>query len=121
MAAFVGIMCTEAEIDQRSGEGVSANFTSDMKTAACLAAESTVNVLGRHNFSDSWGTLNVDVKYLLTDIVASQVAMQAILYSLAGYSSRIAAEDAINVLRDVVLRGLSILRDKKAQDFVNAA
>lgn len=36
-------------------------------------------------------------------------------------SGRVKAEDMINVLRDAALRGLSILRDKKVQDFINGA
>lgn len=114
-------MCTEAEIDQRSGAGVSASYTNTMKTAATLSAESTVNTMCRYNFSDNYATLNTDVKYILTDIVASLVAIQAICYDLSGYTTRIEAEDLINVLRDAALRGLSILRDKKAQDFLNDA
>lgn len=121
--AFTGIMCAEADIDQRTGANVSAAYTDVMKTAACLCAESTVNVMCKFNFSDPYtaATLNVDVKYILTDVVASLVAIQAICYDMSGYTSRSEAENIITVLRDAVLRGLSILRDKKPQDFLNAA
>jgi len=119
--AYVGIFCTEAEIDQRTGANVSASFTAVMKTAAALAMESTINVYCRYNFSDNFATLNADVKYILSDIAASLIAIQAIAYDMSGYTSRTEAEDMINILRDAVLRGLSILRDKKQQDFINAA
>ena len=42
-----------------------------------------------------------------------------IQYDFSGFTSRTEAEDMINVLRDAALRGMSILRDKKAQDFAN--
>lgn len=120
--AFTGIMCTEADIDQRTGANVSASYDDVMKTAAVLAAENTVNIAAKFNFSDVWAaTLNVDVKYLITDIVASIVAIQAISYDMSGYTSRIEAEDMINVLRDGVLRGLAIIREADHKDFVNAA
>lgn len=114
-------MTTEAEIQQKSGAGVDVAFNTDMMTAAGIRAESTVNCLCRYNFSDAYATLNVDVKGLLNDVVSSLVAIEAISYNMEGYTSRVEAEDMINVLRDGALRGLSLLRDKKVQDFINGA
>ncbi len=37
---------------------------------------------------------------------------------MSGFSTRIEAEDMINVLRDRALHNISILRDKKTQAFV---
>jgi hypothetical protein len=37
---------------------------------------------------------------------------------MSGYTSRIEAEDLINVLRDAALRGLALLKDKKITDFI---
>ena len=116
------IMTTEAEIEQKSGAGVSATFDTTAMTASNLRAESMVNSIARYNFSDAvTAGLNADVKGLLSDICSSFVAIEAISYDMSGYSSRIEAEDMINVLRDGMLRNLSILRDKKVQDFINAA
>jgi len=114
-------MTTEAEIIQKAGAGKSAAFNTTMMTASCLRAESTINSICRFNFSDAYGALNEDVKGILSDIASSFVAIEAVCYDMAGYTSRIEAEDMINVLRDSLLRGLSILRDTKVQDFINAA
>lgn len=119
--AFTGIMCTEADIDGKTGAGVSASWTDVMKTAETLMAESFVNIVCRKNYSDSYASLNVDVKYLLTEIVSSLVAIQGIAYDMSGYTSRIEAEDKINVLRDAGLRAISIIRDKETQRFINGA
>ena len=115
------IMTTEAEIEQKSGAGVSATFDTTAMTASNLRAESMVNSMARFNFSDAYAALNVDVKHLLGDICSSFVAIEAISYDMSGYTSRTEAEDIINVLRDGMLRNLSILRDKKVQDFMNGA
>lgn len=119
---MTSIMTTEAEVDQKTGDNVSTNFTDTMKTAAGLQGESMVNVVARFNFSDWFaGSPNADVKGLLSDIVSSFVAIQGIAYKMSGQDAaknRIEAEDQINVLRDSMLRGLSIIRDKKAQDFI---
>jgi len=115
------IMTTEAEIQQKSGAGVNVAFNTTMMTAANLRAESTCNVAARYNFSDNYATLNVDARHLLSDICSSLVAIEAICYDMSGYTSRTEAEDMINVLRDGALRGLSILTDKKNQDFIIGA
>ena len=112
-------MTTEAEILQKSGANVSASFDTTMMTAAAVRAEGTVNVLCRYNWNDVYSGLDTDVRGILSDIVSSLVAMEAIAYDMSGYTSRIEAEDMINVLRDGALRGLSIIRDKKNQTFID--
>jgi len=119
--AFTGITATEPEIDQKTGANVSTSFTDTMKTAALLAAESTVNVATRFNWSDSFGTDNVDVRSIITSATASLVAIEAISYDMSGYTSRSEAESMLNVLRDAALRAISILKDIKAQQFLQAA
>jgi hypothetical protein len=122
--AFTGIMVTEAEIDQRSGDNVSTAYTDTMKTASILAAESMINCAIRYNFSDNYGTLNADVKYLLTEFVACHVAIAALTYKPTGQDSamnRLEFEDRINILRDRKLLALGILRDKKQETFIRTA
>ena len=115
------IMTTEAEIQQKSGANVNIAFDTTMMEAANLRAESIINCVCKNNFSDSFATDNIDVKQILSDFCSSFVAIEAISYDMSGYTSRIEAEDMINVLRDGALRGIGLLRDKKAQDFINAA
>ena len=85
-------------------------------------AESLINTLCRFNFTDVYtASLNDDVKKILHGVASDLAAINAITYDMSGYTSRVEAEDMINVLRDSALRGLAILRDKKAQDFINGA
>ena len=113
------IMTTEAEIIQKAGAGKSASFDTTMMTAANLRAESTINCMCRYNFSDTFSTLNIDVKQILSDIASSLAAVEAISYNMSGYSSRIEAEDMVNIQRDIALRGLSLLRNQKVVTFIN--
>ena len=118
------IMTTEAEIQQKSGDNVSTAFDTTMMTASNLRAESTINCVTRNNWSDSFSGLNIDVKQILSDFCSSFVAIEALNYKPSGQDgalSRIEYEDRINVLRDGMLRAMSILRDKKVEDFINAA
>jgi len=112
------VCTTEAEIQQKSGANVNAAFDTTMMEAAELRHLSTVSVLCRKNWVDDMPTSS-DVLGILSDVVSSLVAIEAIAYDMSGYTSRIEAEDMINVLRDGALRGLSILRDKKNQQFID--
>ena len=61
-------------------------------------AESFVNVATRYNWSDTYSTLNDDVKGVLEEAVSNLAAIYMISYDMSGYTSRIEAEDMINVL-----------------------
>ena len=84
-------------------------------------AESVINITTRNNWSDSYSTLNADVKGLLKEIASNLAAIYVIQFDMTDFTTRIEAEDMINILRDAALRGLSLLRDKKTQDFITGA
>lgn len=117
-----GIFCTIAEVERKAGANCSAvskaeAYVDDYTTQA----ESVINTMCRYNFSDNYAALNADVKGILKEVASDLAAMYVIQYDMSGFTSRIEAEDMINILRDAALRGLSILRDKKQQDFINDA
>ena len=116
--AFTGIMCTEAEIQAKEGADVSTDVTDVMHTAWTLQAESFVNNMIRYNFSDNYATLNVDVKYLLTEYVSSLVAMNGINYNLDAYPTLAHAQTMLNFLYDRTQKIIAILKDKKREDFI---
>lgn len=124
--AHTGIFATSDEILVKAGEGYDTGITEARINAMCLQAEGFINTFCRYNFSDAYSGLNADVKGILSEVESNLVAIYIITYNMrgegnSGYGSRIEAEDMINVLRDAALRGLSVLRDKKAQDFINNA
>ena len=120
--AHTGIFATSDEILVKAGANVDgAGATEARINALCLQVESLINVTARFNFSDNYAALNADVKGILSEIESDLVAIYLIQFEMAGYTDRVEAEDMVNILRDASLRGLSILRDKKAQDFMNGA
>ena len=117
--ADTGIFCTTAEVERKAGANCSAiskaeAYTNDYVTQA----ESVINSMCRYNFSDNYGTLNADTKQILKEVASNLAAIYVIQYDFSGFTSRIEGEDMVNILRDAALRGLSILRDKKVQDFI---
>ena len=118
-----GIYTKNADIIARCG--ANANATSKATAATdiyVLNVESWINCATRFNWSDAFTAgLNADVGGILTDVGACICAIYVIQWDMSGFTSRIEGEDMINVLRDRALAGLSILRDEKVQDFINAA
>ena len=108
-------------VDIQAKAGTKANSTSKATAATdvyVLEIESLVNVLTKKNWSDIYSTMNDDVKNILKGITSSLCAIIVIQWDMSGFTSRIEAEDMINILRDSALRDLSIIRDKKNQEFM---
>jgi len=122
MADF-GIYTKNADILARCGTGANATAKATAATDIyVLNVESFINCAARYNWSDAFTAgLNADVGGILTDTGACLCAINVIQWDMSGYTSRVEAEDMINILRDTVLRNLAILRDKKTQDFINGA
>ena len=117
--AHTGIFATSDEILVKAGENYDTSITEARINALCLQVESFINSATRYNWTDVYSTLNVDVKYLLSEIESNLVAIYIISYNMAEYTTRWEARDMITILRDRANWALKILQDKKTQDFVN--
>jgi len=114
-----GIFASTVHVQRKAGSGASAVS----KVATCCnqylqEAESFINSNCRYNFSDNYSSLNTDTKRILQETASDLAAIYVIQYDMSGYASRIDAEDMINVLRDISLRNISLLKDKKVTDFI---
>ena len=113
---------TLLELTYKCGEGVAPEaITEAFANSFIQQAESKINVVARKVFAAdtaAFTALPATTKQLLTDIASNLAAIYAIQYDMSGFTSRIEAEDMINILRDAALRGLSIIRDTKIQDFL---
>jgi len=116
--AYTGVMTTEAEIDAKSGAGVSASVTDVMKTAWTLDAEALVNCAMRYDASTYWASITATAKPILSGIVSSLVAIECIMYDTDGYTKLREAESKVNILRDSAMRGLSLIKDTPRKDFI---
>ncbi len=121
MADF-GIWTKNVDIQAKAGTNANATAKATAATDVyVLEVESMVNVLTRKNWSDAYAGLNADVKDILKMITSNLCAIYVIQWDMSGFTSRIEAEDMINVLRDQALQGMSILRDIKQQTFMIGA
>jgi len=120
--ADTGIFATTTEVQRKAGANASATSKAEAYVNDYMTqAESLINSMTRHNWSDEYATLNADVKGVLKEVASNIAAIYVIMYDMSGFTSRIEAEDMINILRDGALRGLSVLRDKKTQTFLEGA
>ena len=118
--ADTGIFATTSEVQRKAGANASATSKAEAYVNDYMTqAESLINCVCRYNFSDNYSTLNTDVRGILKEVATNIAAIYVIQFDMSGFTSRIEAEDMINVLRDGALRGLSVLKDKKQQDFIN--
>ena len=120
--ADTGIFATTAEVQRKAGNGASATSKAEAYVNDYMTQiESFINCVTRKNWSDAYAGLNVDVKGILKECASNLAAIYVIQFDMSGFTSRVEAEDMINVLRDAALRDLSLLRDKKIQDFMTGA
>lgn len=122
--ANAGQFAQDADILLRVGTNASATVkAAGWFDTIILDVEAVINCLTRFDWStaDATTTLNTTVRGILIDTGACLAAIEGITWDMSGFTSRVEAEDMINVLRDIALRNLSILRDKKVQDFILGA
>lgn len=120
--ADTGIFCTTQEVQDKAGANASTTANVEAYINRYVAqAESLINVATRYNWSDKYSTLNNDVKKILSEVASNLAAIYVITFDMSGFTSRGEAESMVTILRDAALRGISILRDIKAQSFMENA
>lgn len=118
--AHTGIFATSDEILVKAGHNYdSTNMTEARINALCLQVENEINCLAKYNFSDVFAaSLNVDVKYFLSEIASNMVAFYIISFNMSGYTSRVEAEDMLNVLWDRIEFQKKVIADQNTVDFM---
>ncbi|TET75165.1 MAG: hypothetical protein E3J56_01065 [Candidatus Aminicenantes bacterium] len=117
--SHTGIFATAAECASKVGENYDATGWHEANINQwCAEIESEVNVLTGYNFSDNYATLNEDVKKILTLIESNYAGIHGIMFNMVGYTSRIEAEDMVNVLWASMQLNLDLLKDPSSVTFM---
>ena len=113
---------TSGAVVHKAGANVSTSVTDDLYNEWIEQAESYLNNLTRYNWIDNYATLNEDVKKTAEEFVACLAAIEAIKYDMSGYTSRVEAEDMINILAWRVHRmEEKLMKDQNFIDYVKGA
>ena len=114
-----GIFATTAEVSRKAGANASGTSNTEAYINDFMTqVESYINSVTRFNWSDAYTGLDVDSKGILKEVASNLAAIYVIQFDMSGFTTRSEAESMINVLRDGAQRGLSLLRDKKAKEFI---
>lgn len=117
--SHTGIFATAAECASKAGENVDdTGWTEANINQWCSEAESFINILCDNNFSDTYATTNADVKKILTEACSNLVGIYGIIFNMFGYTSRIEAEDMINVLWARFTQCIEVLKDPSSVTFM---
>ncbi len=114
------ILCSSGAIVVKAGANASsyAITSGAILTQFSNEAEGLINSMSRYDYTTNYGSLTANAKTLLGEIASNLAAIYVIQYDMSGFTTRIEAEDMINVLRDGALRGLSLIRDEKTKTFI---
>src|SRR3990172_7748699 len=119
--ADTGIFATTAEVQSMVGANASTTYNAEVHINRYMTmAESYINCVTRKNWSDAYSALNVDVKGILKLAAASYAAMMVINADLTG-TARIEMETRLDVLRDIFVNCMLLLKDKDVETFMTGA
>lgn len=117
--AYTGTIVTAAEMQFMAGENRDA--TGDVEANhnyLAYYAEAYLSALVKYDIVTNWASLSSVYKHLFTEWAARFAAVSLISYNMSGYTSRIEAEDMINVHAYHMDKIIEILKDASIQDFM---
>lgn len=115
-------ICNYDEIIKKAGAGANTTAKSVENCSSYgQQAESVLNARTKINWTDIYSTLNVDVKYILNEIVSDLAAIKVINYDMSGYDTRLEAESMIETLRNEAEMYIKELKQEDIKQFVKTA
>jgi hypothetical protein len=116
---YSGIIVTEAQIALMAGENVDATGDTEANHNDLAAqAEAYLSNLVQYDVATNWASISSVYRQMLSEWAARYAGMTLIAYNMAGFTSRIEAEDMINIhilrMREIQ----KLLEDLSVQDFM---
>jgi hypothetical protein len=118
--AYTGIIVTEAQIALMAGENVDATGDTEANHNDLAAqAEAYLSNLVKYDIATNWGSLSTVYRQMFSEWAARYAATTLIAYNMAGYTSRVEAEDMVNIHIFRMNEIQKILEDSSVQDFMS--
>ncbi len=114
----MGTFAASGAVVDKAGSNVSTAIPETAFNDWIEQAEAETSLFSRFDWVASSAAITTVGTRVLNDAVSTLAAISAVKYDMAGYTSRIEAEDVINVLRDSALRKLQLIRDQKGVKFL---
>lgn len=117
---YAGTLCTLGEAIAKAGANANASSKNEVLVSSFVRqAEGLINSTTRFDWVTAYSGLTDEVKFLLNRTASAIAAIDIITYDMSSYTTETAeAETMINVYREELLMGLSLLRDQKVKTFI---
>jgi len=117
--AYTGTIVTEAEIDLMAGENADVTGDTEANHNYLVAhCEAELCIMLKSDIVTNWNSINTIYKKIFSEYAARISAISLITYNMAGYTSRIEAEDMINVHIYRTNEIKELLKNASVQDFL---
>lgn len=120
-----GIYTTNALVAYKIGANASATSKAEAYTNEYIAqAEAYINVVTRKIWAvdtAAFAALNAQVSKLLSETASNLAAIYVIQYDMSAFTTRIEAEDMINILFARFIQCIEVLKEIAATDFMTGA
>jgi len=100
------------------GSGVNAGFTATMQDLVGVYTEAYLCNLVKYDIVTNWGSLSAIYKLMFSEYACRAIAIEAIKYDMSGFTSRVEAEDMVNVHWAMMEKIHKILEKSDKQDFL---
>ncbi len=117
---YEGTLCTLANAVNKAGANASSSGTNEVLVSDYVRqAEGTINWVTRFNWVKAYPALSDDVKFGLNQVASDLAAIYIITYDMSAYTAdTVEAETMLNIYREAVARGLSLLRNQEVARFI---
>jgi len=120
MAAYTNtvMLADTGDVAGFLGENIDTGFTEAMQDLVGVYTEAFICNLIKYDAVTNWDSLNEIYKLIMSEYVARAIAIEGIKYNMVNFSSRIEAEDMINVHIWRMLAIEDLLKNTDVQDFM---
>lgn len=120
MAAYanVTLVVDTTDVTPYLGELVDATYDVTMQDNVGMDAEAYITTLCRYDWVANLANLDANSKRLLSEFVARMIAVAGIAYNMAGFTSRIEAENMLNIHIWRIGKIEKILADQKGVTYI---
>lgn len=120
MAAFTNttIIADTADVAGFLGKNVDAGFTVTMQDLVGVYTEAFLCNLVEYDIVTNWASLSAIYKLMFSEYACRMVAVEAIKYHMDAFTSRIEAEDMLNIHLFKINEIKALLETASVQDFM---
>ena len=118
--SYDGTLCSLADAVNKMGANASAGGTSEVLVSDYVKqAEGIINAVTRFDCVGAYPGLTDEVRFILNQVTSDLAAIYGITYDMSGYTAdTVEAETMLNIYREAVARGLSLLRNQEVKRFI---